>query len=91
MCDRFDRVPAAPVCRLRLSVLFFTLHFFLSLMWPIAISFHVEDLSFIDKSVNDGVGNGVVCKYLVKLPERDIGGRERPQFSVVPGADYLEE
>ncbi len=74
MCDRCDRVPAAPGLRLHLSVLFFTLHFFLSLMWPIAIAFHVEDLSFIDESVDDGVGNGVVCKDLVELPERDVGG-----------------
>lgn len=74
-----------------LSALFLALHFLLPLMWPIAISLHVKDLGFIDESIDDGVGNGVVGKYLVELPERDIGGCYGPQFRVVSGADHLEE
>ena len=60
-------------------------------MWPIAIPLHVKYLSFIDEPVHDGVGNGVVSKDLVELPERQVGGCNGPQLRVVPGADNLEE
>jgi len=60
-------------------------------MWPVAISFHVKNFSFIDEPVDNGVGNGVVGKDLVKLPERQIGRCNRTEICVVTRRDDLEE
>lgn len=60
-------------------------------MWPIAVALHVKDLGLIDEPVDDGVGNGIVSKYLVELPERDVGGCNGPQLRVVTGTDHLKE
>lgn len=86
-----DQSPAASIIRLSLNALSFALHFFLSLMRPIAVALHIKNFSLINESIDDGVGNGVVSKDLVELPERDIGGRYGPQLSIVSRADHLEE
>lgn len=63
----------------------------MSLNWPIAVALHVKNLSFVDEPVNNRVGNGVIRKDLVELPEGDVGGRYRPQLRIMSGANHLEE
>ncbi len=60
-------------------------------MRSIALSLHIKDLGLIDESVDDGVGNGIVRKDLIELPERDVGGCNGPQLRVMSGADHLEK
>lgn len=60
-------------------------------MRAIAVPLHEEDLSLIDESVDDGMGNGIVSKDLVELPERQVGGSYCPQLRVMSGTDHLEE
>ena len=60
-------------------------------MRPIAISFHVENFSFVDEPVDNGVSNGIVSKDLVELSEWQVGSCNGTKFCVMSGRDHLEE
>lgn len=60
-------------------------------MWPIAVPLHVKNLSLIDEPVNDGMSDGIVCKDLVELSERQVGGCNGTKLCIMSGRDHLEE
>jgi len=52
---------------------------------------HVEDLSFIHQSVDNGVRDGVIGKNLIELSKRDVRRGYRAQSGIVPSGDHLKE
>lgn len=60
-------------------------------MLAIARSLHVEDLGFIDESVDNRVRDGVVGEDLVELPKLQVGRGYSAKPLVMPCGDDLEE